>query len=208
MKRDTTIPHFEMAGGELCVNATRAAAVLATGIPREERHVTLTVSGLKLPVKCHVVPLGKTWGDMKYRVTASFSGMVQEVKVSAYDGIRVTIVDLGGIVHVVISAPFPENYEGIHGKVCEVFGFSGRGAVGVVWTEDVGNAIAIHPVVWVRDADTFFYETSCGSGSIAAAVAYLPADGTMEVIQPTGFRMVVTKRSQTIDLSSDVEVLG
>ncbi|MFZ1735593.1 MAG: hypothetical protein WAU31_01520, partial [Candidatus Moraniibacteriota bacterium] len=47
VKQDNTTPHFEMAGGELCVNALRAAAILATGIPREDRHVTMTVSGLK-----------------------------------------------------------------------------------------------------------------------------------------------------------------
>ncbi len=208
MKPDNTIPHFEMAGGELCVNALRAAAILATGIPQEERSVTMTVSGLESPVKCLIVPLGKTWDDMKYRVTASFSGMVREVKVAEYDGIRATIVDLGGIVHVIVPAPFPKDYESVHGKICESFGLSGREAVGVVWTEEAGDAIEIHPVVWVRDADTFFYETSCGSGSIAAVVATLSTDGSKDVIQPTGFRMTVTMRGGIIELSSDIEVLG
>ena len=205
---DNVTPHFEMAGGELCVNALRAAAILATGIPREERCLTMTVSGLKSPVECLVIPLGKIWGDMKYRVTASFSGMVREVKVIEYDGIRATIVDLGGIVHVIVSAPFPKDYENVHGKICEAFGLSGREAVGVVWIEDAGDAIAIHPVVWVRDVDTFFYETSCGSGSIAAVVATLSTDGSKDVIQPTGFRMTVTMRGGIIELSSDIEVLG
>lgn len=27
--------------------------------------------------------------------------------------------------------------------------------------------IKIHPVVWVKSIDTLFYETSCGSGTIA-----------------------------------------
>lgn len=208
MKPDNIAPHFEMAGGELCVNATRAAAILATGIPREERRVTMTVSGLKSSVECLIVPLGKTWGDMKYRVTASFSDMVREVKVTEYDGVRVTIVDLGGIVHVIVPVPFPEDYESTHGKICEAFGLSGREAVGVVWMEEIGDAIAIHPVVWVRDVDTFFYETSCGSGSIAAVMATLSTDGSKDVIQPTGLRMTVTMQDGIIELSSDVEVLG
>lgn len=208
IKPDNTLPHFEMAGGELCVNATRAAAVLVAGIPREERSVTLTVSGLKSPVTCFVLPLGKMWGDMKYRVTASFSDIVREVRTSKYNGIPVTIVDLGGIVHIVIPAPFPKEYKGIHGKICEAFGFLRREAVGVVWIEDAGDAVAIHPVVWVRDADTFFYETSCGSGSIAAVLAVLSTDGSMDAIQPTGLRMTVTMRGGIVQLSSDVEVLG
>ncbi|QQR77802.1 MAG: hypothetical protein IPJ67_01485 [Candidatus Moraniibacteriota bacterium] len=208
MKPDNTTPHFEMAGGELCVNALRAAAILATGIPREDRRVTMTVSGLKSPVECLVVPLGKIRDDMKYYVTASFSGMIREIKVTEYDGIRAKIVDLGGIVHVIVPAPFPKDYESAHGKICEAFGLSGREAVGVVWIEEMGDAIAIHPVVWVRDADTFFYETSCGSGSIAAVVATLSTDGSKDVIQPTGLRMTVTMRDGIIQLSSDVEVLG
>ena len=197
-----------MAGGELCVNATRAAAVLAAGIPREERQITMTVSGLKYPVTCRVVPLGKTRNDMRYRVVASFSDMIREIRVAEYCGTRVTIVDLGGIVHGVIPAPFPKDYESAHGKICEVLGLSRREAVGVVWMEDAGDAIALHPVVWVRDADTFFYETSCGSGSIAAVVATLSTDESKDVIQPTGFRMTVTMREGIFELSSDIEVLN
>ena len=43
-------------------------------------------------------------------------------------------------------------------------------AVGIIYLEDIGNSIKINPIVWVKEIDTCFYETACGSGSMAVCL--------------------------------------
>ena len=44
-------------------------------------------------------------------------------------------------------------------------------AYGVIFTEIVGSDMKIHPCVFVKTAAAAFYETACGSGSAAVAIA-------------------------------------
>lgn len=94
---------FEMAGGEFCGNATRSAVVLLHQKHGKET-MSFTVSGFKGTVNASV----KRLNDSKYFVEAEFPGMqLATDQVVLADGSSASVVDLGGIVHVVIEGDFP-----------------------------------------------------------------------------------------------------
>ncbi len=195
--------HFEMAGGEFCGNASRAAALLFSNADGVE-DVSFTVSGFDGTVSALV----KQTDDTHYQVRCVFPGLPTDVKeVNLDDGTPASIVDLGGIVHVVIEAPFPVDpavYESEHRAITEKFDLGERDAVGVVWFERIGNAIQMHPVVWVKAINTFFYETSCGSGTIAVGrVTKVPS-----IIQPSGESISADITEDAVILESNMEVIS
>jgi diaminopimelate epimerase len=194
--------HFEMAGGEFCGNASRAAAILfseATG----KSDVLFTVSGFKDTVRASVTPLSAD----KFHVRCTFPGMRTDThQVTLNDGTQATIVDLGGIVHVVIEGTFPCNntaYEQAHRSIMNELSLAERDAVGVIWYEHQGGAVYMHPVVWVNAVDTFFYETSCGSGTIAVG----KVTGETQIVQPTGQTICAEITDSAVTLESDMEVV-
>ena len=73
----------------------------------------------------------------------------------------------------------------------------------MVWIERKDDSVAIHPVVWVRSIDTFFYESSCGSGTIAACAVTSVSD----IIQPTGKIIRAEVDGDFVTLESDMEVI-
>ena len=183
--------HFEMAGGEFCGNASRAAAVLFSEL-RNARDVSFTVSGFKGVVHATV----DKRADGKYSVYCRFPGMSVDVRPAK----------LGGIVHVVIEDKFPaqqDTYQEIHHRLTEELNLRERDAVGVVWVERKDDSVEIHPVVWVRSVDTFFYESSCGSGAIAACAV----TGVSDIVQPTGKIIRAEINDDLVSLKSDVEVI-
>lgn len=194
--------HFEMAGGEFCGNASRAAAVLFSRA-LDADDVSFTVSGFDGTVGAHVEQKDVS----HFVVRCIFPGMPTNVReVTLPNGTPASIVDLGGIVHVVIEAPFPKDpavYEKEHHAITEAFNLGERDAVGVVWFERTSNAIEMHPVVWVKAINTFFYETSCGSGTIAVGrVTNVPS-----IIQPSGQSISAEITEDAVILTSEMEVV-
>jgi diaminopimelate epimerase len=194
--------HFEMAGGEFCGNATRSAATLLYEL-NGQTDQSFTVSGFNGTVSAHVEPLGAA----KFRVSSTFPGMsvdVSDVRLSS--GQTATVVDLGGIVHVCVQAKFPEavnQYRAAHRTIMSELGLATREAVGVVWYERQDDTVKIHPVVWVRDVDTFYYESSCGSGTIAIG----RVTGAHDVVQPTGQAISVDITNNGVKLESEMEIV-
>jgi len=194
--------HFEMAGGEFCGNASRAAAVLFSQA-LDTDDVSFTVSGFDGMVDAHVEQKDAS----HFNVRCIFPGMPTDVReVTLADGTPASIVDLGGIVHVVIEAPFPADpavYEKEHATITEMFKLGERDAVGVVWFERTADSIQMHPVVWVKAINTFFYESSCGSGTIAVGrVTSVPS-----IVQPSGQMISAEITEDAVILSSEMEVV-
>lgn len=193
--------HLEMAGGEFCGNASRSAAVLFSKIEKSAS-VSFTVSGFSGQVSADV----KHLGGNKFDVTCCFPGLSTISRnIVLWNDIPATLVDLGGIVHVVIEKPLPQEdkYREHHKEITRYLGLLDRGAVGVVWiTRRQDSSVLMHPVVWVRDVDTFFYEQSCGSGSIAVS----KVTGLEAIVQPTGQTIFVTIGSDMVTLRSSMEV--
>ncbi|MDE1919081.1 MAG: hypothetical protein KGH56_00060 [Patescibacteria group bacterium] len=197
-----SLNHFEMAGGEFCGNASRSAALLLSKLQEDGGRVSFTVSGYDGTVGGLVEKNGAT----HFVVSCVFPRMSIDVRPTKLaSGEEVTVVDLGGIVHVVMRKPFPhdaETYQKQHRSIVRELGLENRGAVGVIWITGTESAITMHPVVWVKDVDTFFYEKSCGSGTIAVA----KITGTSSIIQPTGEMIVALITPESVTLKSKMEV--
>ncbi len=193
--------HFEMSGGEFCGNAARSAAMLIA------KHANVaefdfTMSGYEGSVHAKVV-----LEDSKAFVTCTFPNLQATAQPVVFqDGGEGEVVDLGGIVHVLVKEPFLNDrsvYEAKHRKITEELRLTERSAVGLCWLVFTDSGVVLHPVVWVRGIDSFFYETACGSGSIAAGVA----TGMTEIIQPSGQSISVVVDNTGIHLSSSMEIL-
>lgn len=195
--RKDSLSHFEMSGGEFCGNAARSAALILS-LETSKSVNSFTMSGFKNVVSSHVEKIS----DSKFNVTCEFPHFNLTVQELNYNGIPGNLVDLGGIVHFVIEGKLPENYKDVHSSITKFLGLEDRDAVGVVWVKKEGTGISINPIVWVRSIDTFFYETSCGSGSIAVA----KVTGINNIIQPSGGVIKVTISNSNILLESEMEI--
>jgi diaminopimelate epimerase len=188
---------FMMAGGEFCGNAVRAAAVLLNNFQTGE--VQLRTSGYRGMVR---VNINKLSADEFY-VAAGFSNMKIKTERTTWRSYAAEIVDLVGIVHVVISASPPEGLKRIQSQIIRELNLVNQPAVGVIWLTRRTNGVEITPVVWVRDVDTTFIETACGSGAIAAAVV----SGRQEIFQPTGQAITVSLSPRAVSLASTIKIL-
>ncbi len=191
--------HFEMSGSEFCGNAARAAAMLFSMLNENTENFTFTMSGYNGPVEANIA-----WTQDRHAdVTVIFESLkVTAESVTVLDNVAAKVVDLGGIVHVMIEDEFPKDYETQHRVITKELEFSDRGAVGVNWFTRSDEGVSLHPVVWVRDIDSFFYETACGSGSIAAAAV----TGAEDITQPSGQSIQVHQEGDSITLHSPMEI--
>ncbi len=193
--------HFEMSGGEFCGNAARSAAMLIAKHTCED-DFTFTMSGYDGSVSAFVVLDGAS----KAIVTCTFPNMHPIVRsVVLPGGSEAELVDLGGIVHVLTQEPFINDrsvYEPRHREITKALGLTHGSAVGVIWIQRQAHGMMIHPVVWVRGIDSFFYETACGSGSIATGTA----TGETKIVQPSGESIQVVIDQDGVHLTSSMEI--
>lgn len=191
---------LQMAGGEFCANASAATAVILAN-ELGESTIRYTVSGFDGDVAAEVMSLS----DNVYRVRTSFIGMKYEVERLMYEGVWIDIVDMKGIIHVLIDGAFPaSNYESVQRTIVNALKLRSRGAVGVIWYSQQDGKVQINPVVWVRDVDTLYYESACGSGSIAVALC----TGLSTILQPTGECIRVSIEDESLTVESEVTSIG
>lgn len=180
-----------MAGGEFCGNAARSLGyVLADG---KDSVQTFTMSGLSKPVAVHVKG---DYATLKMQTRISYEKINLE-------NAPVSIVHLEGISHAVIDKKHPlfENLkaaasrpdrkqviEGVLGKLNLIK----RPASGLIFCEDDGTTTKITPFVYVRNINTLYSETSCASGSLAAATVL---GRSASILQPSGEVLDVTVKS-------------
>jgi diaminopimelate epimerase len=195
--------HLEMSGGEFCGNASRAAALLISK-EKNQKTGTFTVSGYEDKVRYSVAE--------KEEVTCKFPNFNFRVLEVEWNKTRAILVDMDGIVHVVLpmTEKFPKkraDYEVAHNKILRALKLKDRNAVGVIWQENIDeNLVRIHPVVWVKSIGSFFYETACGSGTLAVLLSH-DLD-KMKVVQPSGQEIEAERRSDnSLVLKSKMEVL-
>jgi diaminopimelate epimerase len=202
-------PHFEMAGGEFCGNAPRAAGVVLSLVKEKTVcNYSYTMSGFSGMVNASI---RKMKSANTFNTTCVFPEMKIELyKTTILGGQIVNIADLGGIVHVIIDGTIPESeaeYKATHKKVMSELCLGDWDAVGVVWRRFTMSEIVIDPVVWVKKSNTFFYETSCGSASIAVvATATGMQKRPVRVYQPTGKPIIVEIAENFVSLKSEMEV--
>ncbi len=154
---------IEMMGGEFCGNAARAYGAYLSSVTGKTA-LKLCVSGCETPVAVEV-----TGGYAAAQMPLPRAVRVLE---------RGTLVDLGGIVHFVTEEAPDEEF---FGKIeRELLQKTGAEAYGIIFLDRALGTIT--PLVKVVSTDTLVWESSCGSGTLAAAVAesFGTADGTFE----------------------------
>ena len=170
-----------MAGGEFCANATRCATFMC--LQGKYGTKQIRVSGTSKLLNAGIDKNRNVWAEMpinsdpkNIRILDNFS-----------------LVDMDGISHVVIrqSNILQKQQTILKGKkILEKLGLlQSSKAAGVMFVRKVEGLLFIYPVVWVRDIQTLFYETACGSGSTAVAMlrAYEKQSSVREkIFQPSG----------------------
>lgn len=182
-------PSLQMAGGEFCGNATRSAAFYY--LKGKEGQLLMTVSGGRR-VACGVCENGDAWCQIPMDKNG-YAAM--ELAESVAPGIH--MVRLSGITHLVLeqtaAAPYLEDKTNLKVsglKLIEKYGLKDCEAAGAIFLESLsGGSLKINPIVWVRDIASLFYETACGSGTIAAALVLAKKEGRLlsaDIVQPSG----------------------
>ena len=184
------LPRLDMMGGEFCVNATRAFAVLLarhgrlTGGEGSVLTGEVSVSGTDQPVAVKVTQNGKD-----FRAAAGLRldclPLPQEVEAGVF------LLRLPGIVHLILEGPasdphgLAENCAALRRR----HHLEAEEAVGCLWLEEK-QVPCLFPVVWVRQTESLCLETACGSGSLACALLLCHREGdwkrTQAIRQPSG----------------------
>lgn len=177
---------LEMAGGEFCGNAARAFGMLTAQRLGGASQVRVEVSGCEGPVTVEV-----DWSNRTARAEMPLPRSVRRME--SHPGI---LVDLGGIAHLVVEdvPPSREFFDRVEPLLRDIPGLE---AYGVIFLE--GETMT--PLVKVPAAGTLVWEGSCGSGSLAAAVAQSRDDGPFvrKYVQPAGtVEASVTRRNGKI----------
>lgn len=195
---------LQMGGGEFCANACRAMGVLlALHSDRKDtrRDFTIRISGNSAPVRLSVCGSAPNW-----HVSAAFS--LENTSLSNHaHSVR---VDLPGISHLLLDAAFPE-FEAVPSLAARLrksHKLDSCPAAGIVWWRKEGDIFNILPHVHVPEAGTSMLETSCGSASLALALAMRSRSGESAFLvrQPGGDLLEITldEHGQSATLSGEV----
>lgn len=187
------VNRLEMAGGEFCLNATRCAIYEYSKGNTEK--VELSVSGTNKKL------VGRILNDNKVEVRLGIDKNIDdliEIKNDficiKIDGILIAILDEEKSKKYIQK--LRENEEVAKNELKRLMITkidSEEKAIGIMLLEKELGKIKINPIVWVKEIDTVFYETACGSGSLGTAIYnYLKnKDKKIELIQPSGYSINV-----------------
>lgn len=188
---------LEMMGGEFCGNAARVFGLfLAQSLGMEPRSLAIEISGCDHPIMVHANPVEGT-ASSQMPLPRDISPM----RLVGFDCVR---VDFEGISHLVAACPKPNSAliraaAAIFEPVAEV------DAYGVIFLDEKVQHII--PAVTVKATKSLVWEGSCGSGSVATAVAVtrIKPDGEYSYLfsQPSGSISVnLTKKQGAVCYAS------
>ena len=152
--------HMEMMGGEFCGNAPRAYGMYIARQKGGLSSVKLRVSGCD-----HIVTAQVDLAAGTARAEMPCPRSVQRVTANGLEG---TLVDLTGIAHLVVEGvkPSEEFFRAVEPVFSQIAGLD---ACGVIFLDAETHRMT--PLVKVIDTNSLVWEGSCGSGSVACAVA-------------------------------------
>ena len=116
------------------------------------------------------------------------------------------VVNLDGISHLVLSSDDPEakalcSADSLKAQkelaldLLRRYDLDKRPAAGVIVVGEEASGLAIKPFVYVRDIDTFYYESACGSGTLAVGLAKANKSQQsikgLRLLQPSGMPIEV-----------------
>ncbi|MBR2704478.1 MAG: hypothetical protein IKE91_03315 [Clostridia bacterium] len=178
---------LEMAGGEFCMNATRCTIwELLKGKTGE---LSITVSGYKSSINGGIKN-NRVYANLK--IEQDLSDLVNEEKeysIVNLDGITLVVIDEDKSKESIKRLKEDENKAKDELKEFMKNIKTDEKAVGVILLEKENNKLKINPVIWVKEIDTLYYESACGSGSLAAAIYKYTKSKTedISIMQPSGY---------------------
>lgn len=179
---------LDMAGGEFCGNATRSTADLA--LNSQPGNLQIKVSGVENVLKAGVTSNGEAYAQMPVYSDAS------KVKRDPKNETG-WIVEMEGITHYVdfdstkIVGLTDEEIKQISISTIKEKGLLQFPASGVIYVKKLENeGLQITPVVYVKEIDTLFLETACGSGTCAVGEVMSIINNRsiigLPILQPSG----------------------
>ena len=180
---------MDMMGGEFCGNASRSFALwqayhapdgrsLLPGAPRQE---TVAVSGAEHPLT--VTLSAEPSGFFHAAIRMPLPRRVLPLAESPL-GVC-TLVEYPGISHLVLENAIPTDGDVSHARALLTEHGAEDGCFGLLYL----SGSTMRPLVYVRETDTLIWESSCASGTCAAAAARALAAGrSLELVlnQPGG----------------------
>lgn len=196
---------LRMAGGEFCVNASRAFGALLAFAATAPGPRQATLDGVTALVESRQPP---TENDYEVHVSGWQSPVLVSVRGSAPHwrveaklrlpacpvtpvGEALNLVRLPGISHLLLNAAvhhFPEDCHAAAALLRQRYKLDGEAAVGVIWWRERHGQLDMLPLVHVRDAQTTCLESACGSGALALALCLARAGSRRQfsIMQPGG----------------------
>ena len=231
---ERAVARLQMAGGEFCLNATRAfAAALCDdseiGLgsiesanyarlfrqPDASARFLVEVSGAPDPLTVAVTTARGGW-DVAVELPVLQYDICETVAHISVSAVRVQVVALPGITHLILpcGAALPEDAlvrREVAESLLSELGLTTEPAVGFLSWAREGDTLALQPLVWVRALATCIMETSCGSGSLALALS-LRQSGKVQIRQPSGsllnINLAGTGEARTAEVRGIVERLS
>lgn len=172
-------PQLLMAGDEFCGNASRCAAVYYL-VGLDGRIDLRVCNGQKIITVG--IENGQAWSEIPL-LNPIVKANVRPLSDTAF------CVGMDGITHYVFEEKVSNVKEEAQARL-DQWADQFQNCVGIIFvsTDDKGET-AIQPVVYVRSIETLFYETACGSGTVAVALVQYFKSGqavNMKLKQPSG----------------------
>ena len=198
---------LSMAGGEFCGNATMCAGVYA--VINDESYnnkfanftKTIYVDALKKYVEVEV----KCINENKFIGTVNMPRAKEIKNIKFPDGEIYDVVRLQGISHIIIDIKnmVLKNY--FENKIKSYCDFLNAESLGIIFYDKNKNSIT--PLVYVKNADTLYWENSCASGSIAVYEYLKIKNAELSILQPCNEYLKIYEKNNELYLSGEVMVL-
>lgn len=188
----TGTPQLLMAGGEFCGNASRCAALYY--LNENEGTLSLKVCDGSRQIQIGIKQ-GEAWAEIP--LLASPEKSVRQLASDTFE------VKLEGITHLVHFSGKPVHPKARAMELLHMYQTDDPLSMGVIFVEEK----KIYPVVLVKKIHTLFYETACGSGTVAVAlVAYARHQKAqrLSLQQPSGEWITAEVNSKNARISGKV----
>ena len=171
--------NLEMAGGELCINASRCAIYYLNSL---DKKLELNILNKKI-----VGDVSNNYVSIKYIVDEKLNDLLSDDNTICFDGISLVFLNKEEN-NKLLRKIYDKNINDIMKEKIKKKNIDDK-AIGVVLTDEK----RIYPFIWVRDIDTLYFETACGSASIAYALFDFKKTGKTNytVIQPSNYEFEI-----------------
>ncbi len=181
---------LNMAGGEFCVNATRCA--IYELLEGKKGQTQISVSGCKDKITGRVLDNNNVCVYMNLNKNISeFTQNIGKNRLIDLDGISLYVLDENDSkekISYLKQCGFNDEARTYFKNMMKDIKTSNN-AVGVILLEKENDKYKINPIIWVKTIDTLYYETACGSGSLATAIYLYMTKKVkkVEILQPSGY---------------------